>query len=300
MRVATLSIYNGSKYQLAKTLSDYNEANATVSTGKKIRSPADDPVGYVRVMQLNSSLAQMDQIGRNITTGLSWLNNTETTLSSAQDTILEAKQLAISMNNDSMSEDDLETAAENAQQLLYTLIDYANTKVNGQYIFAGTKTDTVPYTLDESTDPPTVTYSGNDSAFTISTGVSSRTEVGTPGSSVFGDTTTGDDIFSLMIALQEDLADNGGANLDSIIGELETQYNNVVDAISVVGIKTERLETKESVISDVSATFTTSISNLEDADLATAAADLAAKKTAYQASLSATSAIMSLSLVDYM
>lgn len=300
MRVATLSIYNSSQYQLAKTLSDYNQANSTVSTGKRIKTPSDDPVGYVQVMQLNSSLAQMEQLKRNITTGLSWLTNSETAADNVRKTILDAKQLALTMDNDTYNEDDRASAAVEVGQLLSTLIDFANTKVNGQYLFAGTKTDTLPYTLDETTDPMTVVYSGNDSAFTISTGINSRVAVGTPGSTLFGDTESGNDIFSLLIRMQEDLAENNGEGLDGMIDELDAQYNKVVDAISVIGIKADRVETKESVISDLILSFTTAKSDLEDADLTAAATDLMAKKTAYQAALSATSAIMSLSLVDYM
>ena len=168
--------------------------------------------------------------------------------------------------------------------------------MNGQYIFSGTKTDTIPYALDDSTDPPTVTYSGNDAAFAINTGTNSKTDVGTPGSDVFGDTGTGEDLFSLQ--MQDDLKTNGGAGLGDIMTALDSHYENTVNTISNIGIKTNRLDTKQSVISDTQLTLTTNRSNLEDVDLSKAITDLALKQTAYEAALSATSKIISINLAD--
>jgi flagellar hook-associated protein 3 FlgL len=82
--------------------------------------------------------------------------------------------------------------------------------------------------------------------------------------------------------------------------ELDTHFDNVNNLISDVGIKTNRLETKENVIANLKLTLTEQKSNIEDVDLAEAATDLALQETAYQAALSATSSIISISLVDYL
>jgi flagellar hook-associated protein 3 FlgL len=100
--------------------------------------------------------------------------------------------------------------------------------------------------------------------------------------------------------MQTDLTTTGGANLDTIMTELDTHYENVTNVISNVGAKANRLETKANVISDFEVTFTEQKSNLEDVDLAEAATDLALRQTAYEAVLSATAKIISISLVDYM
>lgn len=294
MRVPTMSIYNSSKFELNRTLTDYNKAASTVTTGKRIQSPSDDPVGYSQVMDIDSTLSQLNQLHDNINTGLEWLTNTETALDSVLDTILEAKQLSIAANNGIYNDEDYQTAAAQVDELLGQLVDFANTNVNGHYIFSGTMTDTVPYAQ------PPVTYSGNDNAFTISTGVSSRIEVSYTGAEVFGDEEAGTDLFNLLITMRDDLATNSGGNLDVIMGELGTHFENVNNLISDVGIKTKRLETKESVVSDFELTLTEQKSNIEDVDLAEAATDLALRETAYQAALSATSSIISISLVDYM
>jgi flagellar hook-associated protein 3 FlgL len=300
-----MMIYNSSKYELSRTLADYNAAASTVTTGKRIQSPSDDPVGYAQVLDIEGTLSQMDQLHSNLDTGLEWLSTSESTLNSVLDTISEAKQLSIAATNGIYNDDDYQNAAAEVDELLEQLVDFANTSVSGHYLFSGTKTDTIPYTLDETAAQP-ITYSGNENAFTISTGSSSRTEVSYTGTEVFGEVgvdTDGngidDDLFSLLIAMRDDLELNNGANLDTIMGELDEHYETVNNLLSDVGIKTNRLETKESVVSDFELTLEEQKSNIEDVDLTEAATDLALRETAYQAALSATSSIISISLVDY-
>lgn len=306
MRVATTMIYNNSKYELSRTLADYSAAASTVTTGKLIQSPSDDPVGYAQVLDIEGTLSQMEQLHSNIGTGLEWLNTSESTINSVLDTISEAKQLSIAATNGIYNDEDYQNAAAQVDELLGQLVDFANTSVNGNYLFSGTKTNVIPYTLDETAAQP-ITYSGNENAFTISTGISSRTEVSYTGTEVFGEVGVDsdangidDDLFSLLIAMRDDLENNNGANLDTIMGELDAHYENVNNLLSDVGIKTNRLETKESVVSDFELTLEEQKSNIEDVDLTEAATDLALRETAYQAALSATSSIISISLVDYL
>jgi flagellar hook-associated protein 3 FlgL len=299
MRVATMSIYTSSKFELNRTLKNYTEASNTVSTGKKVQSPSDDPVGYAQVMDIDSTLSQLNQLHENIETGLTWLTTSETTLNSVLDSILEVKQVTISANNGIYSDKDFDTAAAQVDELLEQMVDFANTNVRGEYIFAGTKTDTKPYTLDEVVPPP-VTYDGNDNPFTISTGIGARAEVSYTGTEVFGDEVAGTDIFFLLTQLRDDLAASDLTNIETYMDELDAHFENVNNIISNIGIKTNRLETKESVVSDFELTLTKQKSDIEDVDITDAATDLALKETAYQAALSATARIVSMSLVDYL
>lgn len=305
MRVATMAIYNSGKYELSRTLTDYSKASTTASTGKKVQSPSDNPVGYAQVLDIDSTLSQLSQVQENIETGLTWLTTTETTASSVLDTILETKQAAISANNGIYSDEDFDTAAAQVNELLDQMLDYANTDVRGQYIFSGTKTDTKPYTLDETALPP-ITYDGNDNAFAISTGTGNRTEVSYPGPDMFGEVGVDsdgngidDDIFSLLIAMRDDLAASDLTNIETYMNELDAHFENVNNVLSNTGIKTNRLETKENVVNDVKLTLTKQKSDIEDVDITEAATDLALKETAYQAALAATSKIISMSLVDH-
>ena len=300
MRVANLMLYNSSQYQLNQTLSKLNEANQAVSTGKRVNTASDDPVAAGRILQIEKSLSYLEQTEQNIDMGKQWLETNETTLNSVLENLLDLKDTALTMANATYNEDDLETAGNSVHQLLLTIVDLANTRVDGKYIFAGTKTDTLPYILDDSVSPSEVIYQGNNSVFAIQLRQNATIEIGYPGESVFGSIASGEDIFSLLVGMEEDLRENGGENLDTIIEGLDTQYNNVVNTISGIGIKAERLEMTETLIADLKLTLMSNQSKLEDADIIESITILTQQQTAYEASLAASSKIMSLSLADYM
>ncbi|MEE9611426.1 MAG: hypothetical protein V3W19_09250, partial [Desulfatiglandales bacterium] len=93
MRVANKSIYEAIKFNLANITSQLNKANSMVATGKRITNLSDDPVGLTQALNIKSSLANMEQLGRNINLGKSWLATSESALSHVQNLISDTKAL---------------------------------------------------------------------------------------------------------------------------------------------------------------------------------------------------------------
>ena len=56
------------------------ELQAQISSGRRIRRPADDPVAVGQSLKLSTDLRQMDQYRRNIATAQSWLRSGEVAL----------------------------------------------------------------------------------------------------------------------------------------------------------------------------------------------------------------------------
>ncbi|MBW2642766.1 MAG: flagellar hook-associated protein 3, partial [Deltaproteobacteria bacterium] len=69
MRVANKTIYDGVKYNLGNCTQEMYKANETVSTGKRINNLSDDPVGLTQSLNIRSTLASIEQMGRNISYG---------------------------------------------------------------------------------------------------------------------------------------------------------------------------------------------------------------------------------------
>ncbi|MFH0728908.1 MAG: flagellar hook-associated protein FlgL [Pseudomonadota bacterium] len=300
MRVANLMICNAGRYRLNQTLSAMTEANRAISSGKRVNEASDDPVAAGRILQIESSLSYMDQIGRSIDTGKKWLETQESTLNSVLESILDARDTALAMSNATCNADDLATAGDAVHQLLLTMVDLSNSQVDGNYLFSGTKTDTCPYVLDDPDNPTLITYQGNDAAFSIQIRQNATLAVGYSGEAVFGSIESGEDIFSLLFQMEDDLRNNGGGNLGTFIAALDSHYERVVNTVSSMGVKTNRLEMTETILAELELTLTSDKSGLEDADIVESITLLTQRQTAYEASLAATSKIMSLSLVDYM
>ena len=294
MRVAQKSMYETTRYQLGRITEDLTEANLTVTTGKRINDLKDDPVGITQVLSLNSNLSNLDQLKRNTATGKTWLNAGETALSSVQDIITESKTIAIAMSNATADSSMRLTSAEQIRGYILQIETLSNTRVQGQYVFSGTKTDTPAFTLDSQSSPTTATYAGNSTAFEIKSGKDSTIEVGHDGDSLFSN------LFSSMISLYNDLINNDTSGIGNDIDNLDTDFNTINNTIADVGAKGVRIETKEKIIVDLNLSYSENKAEIEEADIVEAITRLKATELAYQAALTSSSKLMQLSLVDFL
>ncbi len=294
MRVSSKAMWEATRYQLGNITNELTEASIIVATGKRINSLKDDPVGVTRVLNLKSNLSDLDQIKKNLATAQTWLDAGETALRSVQDIVTESKTLAIAMRSDTVNADDRQVSAEQIRGYILELESLANTQVQGQYIFSGTKTDTKSFELNDQQNPTTATYSGNSTAFEIKTGKNSTIEVSQDGDSLFST------LFSSMIDLLNDLETDDAAGIETGIANLNTDFETINTAIADIGAKGVRVETKDKIIQDLYLSYTEARSELEDADIIEAISHLKSTELAYQAALASTSKLMTMSLVDFM
>lgn len=235
MRVTHSAIYNTAQYNLGKNLMDMEKANEVVSTGKRINSLADDPVGLTQVLGLKSSVASIDQYERNIKAGETWLSAGETALDSVNNLISEAEVICEQMANGTYSASERASSAERIQGILEQIVQFANTEVNGQYIFSGGRTDTRPFTTDSESNPGMVTYAGDDSPFSIRSGPESNVAVGFDGAAVFGASTVTIDAYNNCLDFSEDFGATeltatipaGTYTADELAAEIQDQMRAV-------------------------------------------------------------------------
>ncbi len=301
MRVTNQSTYEAIKYHLAQRADDLVKANEIVASGKRINKLSDDPIGLVQVLSLRESLANIEQLGRNVSTAKNWLDGGETAIGSVKEIITDMKTLAIQMANGTLGANERAGAAAQVEDALEEIVSLANTQVNGQYIFAGTKTDTKPFEIvrDGSGNPTGVTYSGNDTPFTIKIGKNTTLEAGHDGEAVFGDGTTWG-IFKTLLDFKNALETNNVAGIEQAMDDLDTDLDHMISTTSAIGTKGVRLDVKEKILEDLKLTYTERRSQLEDADILEAISDVKTRETAYQAALASSAKVMRMSLVDYL
>ena len=294
MRVSQKSMYETTRYQLERVTDDLTESNLVVTSGKRINRLKDDPIGVTQVLSLNSNLSNLDQLKRNTATGKTWLDSGETALRSINDIITDSKVIAIGMSSGTASFDMRRASAEEVRGYILQVESLANTIVQGQYIFSGTKTDTKPFALDDQDNPTAATYSGNSTAFAIKSGKDSTVEVGHDGDSLFSN------LFTSLIDLYNELNSNNPPGIGAAITDLGNDFNTINNAVADIGAKGVRLETKEKIIADLSLSYTENKSKIEDADIVEAITKLQATELAYKAALTSSSKLMQLSLADFL
>jgi len=287
MRVANKTIYDSITYNLRNCTQEMNKANEIVSTGKHINNLSDDPVGLTQALNVRSAISNIEQMQRNISLGNSWLASSESALTNVEDIISDTKALCVQMANATTGSGERLSAAGTVQNMLDEIISLANTHVAGNYIFSGSKTDITPFSSNG-------TYNGNDKAFTIKIGKDASVEVGSDGDAAFGN------IFTTMAVLKNALENNDVAGIQDAMSNLDGHFDDISAKISDVGSKMNRMDVKEKILQDLNFANTDRLSKIEDADLAEAIMELKARELAYQAALSSSAELMTLTLMDYM
>ena len=287
MRVANRYIFESVKYNLGSISEELSKANEIATTGKRINSLSDDPVGLAQSLTIQSDLAGIEQMGRNIDYGNSWLSASESALTSVQNIISDTKALCVQMASGTIGADQRSAAAETVQNNLDEIVSLTNTNVAGNYIFAGSKTDTIPFNQDGN-------YFGDSNAFTIKISKNSTIEVGSAGDAVFGM------VFSTLSDLKDALQNNDVGGIQDAMDNLDGHFDDITAKISDVGSKMNRMEIKDKIYQDFNFTNTERLSKIEDADIAEAIMNVKAAELTYQAALASSSKVMTLTLMDYL
>ena len=107
-------------------------------------------------------------------------------------------------------------------------------------------------------------------------------------------------IFNTLIDLQDYLDDNDTYGLERTLTRLDAQYNTMTSRIVDIGVRYSRLNIRDTIITENNLSLTERKSTIEDADIIEATMNLQSAETAYQAALSSTAKVISISLVDYM
>ena len=289
---------------LNRASTDMIRANEVVSTGKKINRASDDPMALMLVLDVRSSMANIDQLERNITAGRLWITVGESSLNQVDEFLYQAKAVCVDIKDGDKTELELNKAADAVDEYLKQILSLANAKVGNSYIFAGTKTDTKPFFLDES-DPNLVkvNYNGNDSPFSVKVGIDTDVAVGRNGEEVFGvfgKNWEDDNIFKTLIDVKQYIMDDNKDEIEMSIEKIESHIKAVRSVISDATVKIVQFNIREKIIKDLDLAYDNKRSLLEDADINEAVVNLKIKELAYQAALSSSASVMDLSIMNYL
>ena len=293
MRVTTSLTYDRLKQNIDTSLSNLNNVQSEISTGKKLTSFSDDPAGASESLSIRSALADNAQYQRDAISAKSYLSAADSSLTSATNIVRSARQIALSGANSVQSTDSYKALSDQVNGLVQQLTQVANTDLHGTYLFGGTQTKTAPFDA-------TQTYQGNTQPLNATIGPGYTISTSSVGSDVFGAA------FSALQSLTQHLAaaaagdptaaasiSNDLSGVDSGLTAISTGQAIVGSRINEVDAVTQRLSLSQQQYQD-------SISSIEEVDLATAYVQLQSATNVYQASLATTSKAFQYSLADYL
>ncbi|MCG9697164.1 flagellar hook-associated protein FlgL [Shewanella sp. Isolate11] len=183
MRISTAQMYHQNLSQVLDKQSATSKVMEQIASGKRVNTAGDDPVAAIGIDNLNKKNELVDQFIKNIDYATYRLSLAESELGSAHSLVTTMKDQLLSAMNGAMDSSDRQSIANDIQSNLEALLKVANSQdESGNYIFAGNKTGSQPFTLDSSGQ---VIYNG-DTGVRQSI-VASGVTVGTnfPGDKVF-------------------------------------------------------------------------------------------------------------------
>ncbi len=183
MRISTAQMFTQNTNNILNKQSAVNAATQKISSGKRVETSGDDPVAALGIDNLNQKNALADQYIKNIDYANNRLAVTESKLGSAENLVMSMRDQLLRANSGALSAADRQTIADELKVSLEELQSIANSQdENGNYLFAGYKTDTQPFSFDNSGK---MIYSGDSGVRTsgIASGVTVNTNV--PGDHAF-------------------------------------------------------------------------------------------------------------------
>jgi flagellar hook-associated protein 3 FlgL len=146
MRISTSQYFETSATNYSKSFSDTAKTQEQISSGTRIKTAADDPVGAAKLLQLQQQSSMLNQYNGNITNVNNALGQSESVLDGINTALQRAQELTVQAGNGGLSDNDRTSIANELGEIEKTVFGLMNAKdTDGNYMYSGSKTTTPPY-----------------------------------------------------------------------------------------------------------------------------------------------------------
>jgi flagellar hook-associated protein 3 FlgL len=299
MRISTSQLFQQSVDAMLERQRELNETELQVASGKRILRPSDDPAATVRLLDLKESEQRLDQFQRNADMAMAKLHQEETALMGIENLLQRVRELAVRANNDTLSAEDRRAVATEVRQHMDSFLQLANTQdSNGEYIFAGFRSQTRPLTHDGAGG---FGYAGDSGQRMVQIGDSREVAVNDPGSIFMqfaaaggGTTSVGQVLYDLAVNLE---AGNGDGDA---ITDIDTAFTGLFNTRAKIGARMNAIDDQKASNEAFGVAVADVRSSLEDLDYAEAISRFNQQLTALQASQKAFIRVQGLSLFNFL
>lgn len=153
-----------------------------ISTGQRLQLPSDDAPAALRAINLQRLLDRKSQIQTNIQSNNHYLGAAESSLSAISDLLIRLRADTVGVAGTLSNAESRQTLVQQIDQALETLVATGNSKSQGRYLFAGSRSQSQPYGFHGAF----VEYSGNEGVLRSYVDVEQLFETNLAGTEVFG------------------------------------------------------------------------------------------------------------------
>ncbi len=310
------SVYSGViSDEVPRLQRDISRLREQISSGKRINRPSDDPSSFATAERMKTLGNQLARREESIASARTFVDRTQQELDGLADLFTRAREDGVRAADDTRSADDRAAIANELRSIKGEVVDRMNSTQDGEYIFAGNRTDTQPFGADGSANdaaPINGSLDALDGDRIRPIGKNQDLTINVDGKALAQyDTTAGGDPETITGALDNlikavDPADNSppsgppDPDISTALGEVEDALDHVISKGSEAGAIGRRLSTAQEQVEAASLEANERRSDAEDTDLATAISELQQRQTQLQAAFQATSSSQQTSLVNFL
>jgi flagellar hook-associated protein 3 FlgL len=265
---------------LDQAQSNEQQYSSELSGGVRVTSLSTDPVAAGENVLLLNQIQQDDSYSSTTSQVTGQLQVADSALGSVVTQLTQAISLATAANNRTMNTSQANSFGSEMEGILGEVIQLANTSYQGQYIFAGTASSTVPF---DSAGNYTITAAqGGQSINYLTTPNNQKIQLNVPGSQIF--TGGGNSSVSVMGALNALIADYSGTSVNETQAIADTNtLNSALNWVSeqrvTIDNSINQLSASSSAATNEALQLTSAQTSLMQADVGQVSTQLSTSET---------------------
>jgi len=275
------------------------QLSAELSSGMRVNSLSQDPLAAGENVTLLNQMQQDDSFTQSSELVTGQLQVADSALGQVVSQLTQAITLAAAANNGTMNASDRKSIANQIAGIRGEVLTLANSSYQGQYIFAGGKAGSTPFSLSTATTPATVLYNGDADVNMLESPNGQRIQLNVPGDQIFA----GAGSNNVFAALNDLIADYSTdppnvtqaaadtAALNSALNYVSEQRVTIDNSITQLGAASTAISSQQTQLAAVQ-------TNLMQADVAQVATQLSMAQTQQTALMSVIAQLGSGSLFD--
>ncbi|MCU0673508.1 MAG: flagellar hook-associated protein FlgL [Myxococcota bacterium] len=288
MRVSDKRTYDRHRDELTKLRSRFVAAQDRASSGRRVLAPSDDPVATSLALKERSRAKNAEEHARTIDRGRDRLDAADGALGGVADVLRRAQELAVQASSDTVSADERASIAAEIREIRASVLASANEEVGGRRLFGGHVDDAPPFDA-------TGAYVGGATAPELEVAPGRRVAVGLPGDQIFSGPT---DVLAVLDDLATALETNDEAGVRAGVEGTRAAHAQVVEARSVLGARSDALETASAVVERLEVRALEAQGELVGVDIAEAYLELERARSAYATAVQIAAQLPGPSLID--
>lgn len=310
MRISTNTLYSSGHARIADLQTSLVKTQQQIATGRKILTPADDPVGASQVLNLEQVKAMNEQFATNRTNAGNAMREQEGALSSMNDLVQDMKTLLVQAGNGSLDDTQRGYLAAELDGQIDQLIGLANSRDGiGNYMFSGFQSDKPTYVKTITG----ATFQGDGGRRTLQVDTSRSLTISTSAQQLFEAVDTGtasapgvkQDIFTTLRTLSDALktptttpaAQAALSAARTAAGNaLTSTLDRVLTARAAIGAQQKEIDALDAAGAAKDAYYAQAMSSLQDVDYTKAISDFSQQQITLEAAMKSFKSVSELSL----